>query len=248
MSDQKRKKKPAKRPPPEVEMPPPRKAVRVPMKRASKQPKTQIVPDDTDTSLHGLRYAAGKDYVCTFKNVSLQELCQRPMYRGIPERTMGYWCKADGWVERRRAFREEYRKALDKAIVSQLVQTRHHYMKKGEKTLEMLFDKLIPENEEFQLEPTSLEALANATRQWWDKLIEEKEKLADAIMPEPIVAQQEGTTSVVRPQLSQAEARAAALTVVRMRRDEIRASLKAQEAEQPAEEKKPHMRVIDGEK
>lgn len=218
------------------------------MKRKAKPPKTEIVPDDTDTSRYGLRYAAGKDYICTFTNVSIEELLERPMYRGIPQSTMGYWCKADGWVERRREFREQYRKAMDKAIVSQLVQTRYHYMKKGEKALEMLFGKLIPQEEDFQLEPTSLEALANATRQWWDKVIEEKEKLADAIMPEPIAAQQGDSAPTVRPQLSQAEARAAALTVVRMRRDEIRASLKAQEAEQPAEEKKPHMRVIDGEK
>lgn len=211
-----------------------------------RKPKTEIVHDDA--SVLGLRYAAGKDYACTFRDISVAELAQRPMYAGLDVRRMQYWCQQDGWVEHRRLFREDYRKAMEKAIGTQLVQTRLEYMKRGERGLNMLFGKLVPEDEDaVPLEPTSLEGLANATRQFWDQVIKEKEKLADAIMPEPIVQEGERTLPSVRPQLSQAEARAAALTIVRMRREQVRAALKSEE-EQVVEAEKPHMRVIDGEK
>lgn len=249
MSKKKRKKKPAKKPPKKSAPEPQRKAKRVPIKGERGQPtKTQVTFDDAH--LVGLRYAAAKDYACTFKDVSVAELCQRPMYAGISQRTMERWCTEDGWVEHRRAFREEYRKGIEKAIGTQLVQTRLEYMKRGEEALDRLFNKLVPKDEQDMMEPTSLESLVNATRQFWDKVIEEKEKLADAIMPEPIAVQQsENYVPAVRPQLSQSEARAAALTIVRMRRDQIRAALKAEEAATKGEEpEKPHMRVIDGEK
>jgi hypothetical protein len=197
----------------------------------------------------GLRYAAAKDYACSFRDISIVELCKRPMYAGITVQRMQRWCRKDGWVEHRRTFREEYRKAMEKAIGNQLVQTRLELMKRGEKGLDMLFGKLIPDDPEKQLEPSSLESLANATRQFWDKVIEEKEALADAIMPEPIAVQQtDQALPAVRPQLSQAESRAAALTVVRMRREEIRAAARAEEEKEREGEEKPHMRVIDGEK
>jgi hypothetical protein len=173
------------------------------------------------------------------------------MYAGITVQRMQRWCRKDGWVEHRRTFREEYRKAMEKAIGNQLVQTRLKLMKRGEKGLDMLFGKLIPEDPEQALEPSSLESLANATRQFWSKVIEEKEALADAIMPEPIAVQQIDQAlpaPAVKPQLSQAESRAAALTVVRMRREEIRAAARAEEKKDREGEEKPHMRVIDGEK
>ena len=231
MSKKKRKKKPAKKPPKKSAPEPQRKAKRVPIKGERGQPtKTQVTFDDAH--LVGLRYAAAKDYACTFKDVSVAELCQRPMYAGISQRTMERWCTEDGWVEHRRAFREEYRKGIEKAIGTQLVQTRLEYMKRGEEALDRLFNKLVPKDEQDLMDPTSLESLA------------------DAIMPEPIAVQQsENYVPAVRPQLSQSEARAAALTIVRMRRDQIRAALKAEEAATKGEEpEKPHMRVIDGEK
>lgn len=248
----KRKRQPIKGPPkPEPqEVAPRRKARRTPITHTSGVPiRTQIVHDDS--SIMGLRYAAGKDYVCTFKDISVTELAQRPMYRAINVRRMQNWCAVDNWVERRRAWREEYRKAMERAIGTQLIQTRREYMKRAEDVLNMLFGKLLPEGEEgaVMLEPTSLESLTSATRQWWRELIEEKKELADAILPEPIAAQGADTTSIVKPELSQDETRAAALTIVRMRRDRMRAAVEAERAkEEGEEEQKPHMRVIDGEK
>lgn len=247
----KRKRQPVKGPPkpePQQEAPK-RKARRTPITHNSGVPlRTQIVHDDS--SVLGLRYAAGRDYVCTFRDVSVAELAQRPMYRGINVRRMQHWCGIDNWVEKRREWREEYRKAMERAIGTQLIQTRREYMKRAEGVLDMLMGKLLPEEEgAVMLEPSSLESLANATRQWWRELIEEKKELADAILPEPIAVQAADTTSIVKPELSQEETRAAAAVIVRMRRERMRAALEANQAKKEGEEEqKPHMRVIDGEK
>lgn len=227
-------KKPAKVPPKTAPKKTREKAKRVPIehkvlemwnnKTQGRNACTRIVPDDQ--TLAGLRYAAGKDYACTFENVTVQELCERPMYQGIDVKKMQNWCTVDGWVEHRREFREQYRRAMQKAIGNQLVQTRLALMKRGEKGLDRLFKKLVPEDEAEMLEPSSLEALANATRQFWNQVIQEKEALADAIMPASIAVQDSGAAlPMVRPELSQSEARAAALTIVRMRREEQRAAL-----------------------
>lgn len=253
---QKRKaKKPAKAPPKAAPEKTRRKAKRVPIEHKvlemwntghpqGRKAHTTIVPDDQ--TLAGLRYAAGKDYACTFENVTVQELCERPMYRGIGVKTMANWCTVDGWVEHRREFREQYRKAMQRAIGSQLVQTRLELMKRGEKGLDRLFKKLVPEDEDEMLEPSSLESLANATRQFWNQVIQEKQALADAIMPAPIVQESGEALPMVKPQLSQSEARAAALTIVRMRREQLRAAMGKDE--QPKEAQAKEGLVIDGER
>lgn len=252
MSKKKRKKK-AKKPPEPTDLAfPVRKAFRVPIKPKVGRPVSVDIEGD-DATLLGLRYAAGRDYACTFRNLSIEELAKRPMYveGGVNVKTMQYWCRVDGWVAHRRAFQEEYRSAIERALASQIVMTRKEYLDKGKQGLDLLFAKFLPEDPELQLEPTSLEALANATRQFWDKYIDEAEKLADTIVPESVAAQQQTETALptVKPQLSQAEAKAAALTVVRMRREEQRAALRAKEAQEgTGEEEAPHMRVIQGEK
>ena len=256
MTKKKRKKKPAKRPPKPA--PEPRKAKRVPIgKKAKRTPikdpggrptKTQVlVPED---SFMDLRYAASKDYAYTFRDISIAELCRHPRYAHISPRTMERWCAEDGWVEMRRAFRDEYRKEMEKAIGTQIVQARLAYTKLGDELLDDSFKRLLTKDKKKLLEVKSREGLMRATVMLWDRTIAEKEKLADAIMPEPIAHQQsEHYTPAVQPQLTKEEAREAALTIVRMRREQIRARIKQEmAAEQGEEPEKPHMRVIDGEK
>lgn len=248
MAQKKRKRRPLKAPPKvKIEPVAPRKAKRTPITTGSDQRVRTSISFD-DGSVLGLRYAAGKDYICTFRDISVAELSEWPMYRRISIRNMENWCNADKWVERRRAWREEYRQAMEKAIGTELVRTRLKYMKRGEKVLGMLFDQLMPEGDDPELlQPTSLESMANATRQFWAKVVEEKEKLADAIMPEAVAMQPDKALPALKPQLSQEEARAAALTIVRMRREQIRAAMADDEKKEGADQK-PHMRVIEGEK
>jgi hypothetical protein len=241
----KRKKKPAKKPPPK-----PRKAKRTPVQRKDGRPtKASIEFEEGSKSYAALRYSAGRYYATDADNMcSLLELSKLPMYSMVSLSALTRWCADDGWVERRRQFIENLNKKYESKLGTALVQARLNQLKKTEDVIDRVFKTLVTKAKDQVLEANSLEGAANAYARLCVVLDDQREKLADAVMPEPIAVQQQAQLPAVRPRLSMEESRAAALTIVRMRREETRAALRAEEAEKSEEEEKPHMRVIEGEK
>ena len=250
MPGKKRKKKPAKRPPSKQ-----RKAKRTPVqKKKKKNPpgrptKASMEFEEGSRSYAAIRYSAGRYYVTDAdKMCSLDDMARMPMFSMVSRSTLAHWSAEDGWVERRRQFIDNLNKKYASKLGTALVQARLSALKKTEAVAERLFDALISKAKHQILEANSLEGAANAYARLCVVLDDQREKLADAVMPEPIAVQQtENMLPTVRPRLSLEESRAAALTIVRMRREEMRAAMRQSDAEKQGEEGPP-MRVIEGEK
>lgn len=246
MTKKKRKKKPAK-------TPPPKKAKRTPVKRknAGQPPKTTVEYDADPNSYPYLRMMAGKDYATDMSQRSIAELQRTPLYEIVPLDTMQRWSAQDGWVEKRRVFFDGVRKKAEEKLGTALAQSELEQLKKDQQILDDAFNRLVTKAKAKVLEANSWEGAVRAYVALAQMVTERRIRVADLVIPEPAASlqSQDHMLPVVRPRLSQEEAAAAALTIVRMRRDEMRAAMRSEEeAESGVEEKKPHMRLIEGKK
>lgn len=246
MAKKKRKKKAAK-------TPPPRKAKRTAMVMPSpgRPSKTVIeaeMNEEDKLSFRRLRQMAGQDYATDIEEQkSVSELHRLHPYNTVSLVTMQQWSARDGWVEKRRNFFEMVRKRAEAKLGTALVQARFKQLNDLSSVKDVLLKKVITKAKKDALEAKSLEGVATAYLKTEMAIDMQREKLADAVIPEPAANLEESALPVVRPRLSQEEAAAAALTIVRMRREQMRAAMRPAE-EGDEEEKKPHMRLIEGEK
>jgi len=242
----KRKKKAAK-------APPPRKAVRTPMQvppgGPGRPPKSSIEYEGDPTSYPYLRALAGEKYITDMDQGSIADWQRTPLFQIIPLETMQRWSAQDGWVEKRRVFFDSIRKRAEAKLGTVLAQARFEQLKESRKVKDVAFNLIVKKGKKAVLEAKSMEGMINAYTKLIQVIDEQSEKLADMVLPEPAASLEGSDTMlpVVRPRLSQEEAAAAALTIVRMRREEMRAAMRSEEAEKKGEVA-PHMRVIDGEK
>lgn len=243
-----KKKKPAKVPPPPLRRP---KAKRTPIPTMhpvdvtrNKLIKTTIEPD---TESYGyLRYAAACDYESSIDGISLAQLHKNPMYAKVPDSTFTYWSVNDHWVDRRKAFIAKLQARAAEKVGNALIQERLRQLKKSQSLLENSYD-LLDKKGKARVKPHTREGLINATVKLQTMVDEQQVKLSELILPEPMSLKSGSSSPAIQPQLSQAEAKAAAMVIVKMRRDEMRVALQ-KKAEKSGESDPPHMRVIKGDK
>jgi len=252
VTKKRKKKKPAKAPPP-----PQRKAKRTPMTAKALREVIATKPgrplqtsvEEEPASWPYLRYAAGRHYATDFENMcSVEDMTKIPMFSVVPEATLRYWCARDGWVERRKDFLESVRKKEEHVVGTALVQARIHQLAKTQDIMDKAYD-LVMVRARKKLAAHSMEGVMNAYARLCQLSDDQREKLATSLFPDAAEGQPQTQplSTSMKPRLSVEEQRAAALVIVRMRREEIRAALRAEEDEKSGTET-PHIRVVEGER
>lgn len=257
MDDTKRKKKRAKRPPPSIR--PKRVPIRHtmvierPSDEVGRPSKTKIEVTSEAPTPAWVRRMAAQNYVGDPEGRSIRWWYENdPMCQIVTMDTMNRWAAVDGWVERRRQFLDKLNRRAESRMANAVFRARLEDLKKREQLMRLAEQRLNPQSPEQALPSNSFEALLNAYTRLGTEVDEMREKLADVVTPGVLAATETAEESPsqrarVRPQLDEQEARAAAATILSLRRQKHRAALRAAEA--AAEEEEPaNLRVIKGEK
>lgn len=179
------------------------------------------LPENRTALYRYLRYAAGMYYTTDLRGCTLEQLHRHPMFRVMSFHTIAKWAVEDRWTERRQINLEQWRRAIENKIGTELAQAYRTGLSKATRVFDMIFEKI--ENE--VVEPKSLEGLVTAFVKLADLMGDWNERIGKLIIPD-MPAQQAmvaGPAEQAKPQLSQEEARAAAKLLIEMRRKEMRA-------------------------
>lgn len=206
-------------------------------------------PEDTSTregkaALHRyLRYCAGMYYTTDLRGCTILQLSKHPMFKIVPIDTLGRWAGEDRWVDRRQINLEQWRKAIEHKIGSELVRAR----KTGLEKLQTIFDKLFKKLDGDIVKANSYEGLVSAMVKLADLMDNWNDKIAKAVIPDmPSAVSVAGPAEQTRPKLTQREARESARLILKIRRDGMR-DQSAREQAEAAGKTRPDLEVIEGE-
>ncbi len=208
------------------------------------------VNQSTKVLLKSLRESAG--YYYAVYDVSVRQMSKNPTYKAIPYDTLEVWCTNDGWRELRASYRQEIRQKVQALITTEIAQKRVEQLQAMQADYDLLGEILQEKN----LKPRSLEGVVNARTRLAGQMDEMRQGLLEQHMP--AMVQSLGATPTddsplrpdMKPRLSDEEARAAATTIIRMRREGLRKSLRQAETKRkkkPPPKRKPPAQVIEAE-
>jgi hypothetical protein len=214
------KKRPAKRPPPKgqvlvtprgktlIELPGPDPMEMKPGYGVSKKSRT-----------HYLRARAGMIFMVDPSMPTVEDLCQHPDFSEIKPATMRNWAHSDQWQEKRQDFRESINAGVRKRIGNELIQQQIRILKDCDALYDQNMDYLTGNSGVEVPAPRSYESLLRAHTMFIKTISEMGREVIDVVVP-PVTPQVEGVDQVqkVIPELTNEEARVAALAVVQQRR------------------------------
>lgn len=240
----KRKKKPPKRGLPIKRIPPPSTPERVQEVRIAKrsEPKgksTVVPPEESLDNNRYLRWSAGLYYTTDLRGVTFEQMSRHPFFGKVSMDTLARWSTQDRWVERRNQNLDNWRRAIENKIGSELVKSRTDQMVRMRELFDKIMDQVLKKGRS-ALKAKSLEGLVSALVKLADLMDNWNEKLFHSVIPDmPASAAIASVPAASKPRLSINEARAAAKIIMKMRRDEMR--------HKPAEpEVKPDLTVLEG--
>lgn len=228
------KKRPAKTPPPPGP-PPMAKPVRRAVAPAQPEATKPLAAEDESPGARALRRMAAVEYATDQHQCSLAQLQSRPHYvNTVTLRTLEKWSVQDKWAEQRESFVRTWMSAVEQRMATALARQQIQQMESLEKILNKQIEKLTNE----ALTATTWEGAINGILRIMDKMDELRERVTGALIPDNVgsTAATVPTGNVVnvpaaaRPVLTNPEARAAALTVIRMRREAMRKQLAVEDA------------------
>lgn len=214
------KKRPAKRPPPKgkvlatargktlIELPGPDPKEMRPGLGASRRSRLDYV-----------RAQAGVIFMVDPNMPTVDDIAQDPQFSDVSVTTLRKWMHADRWQEKRREFREGINAGVRKRIGNELIQQQIRMLKDCDVLYNQNMDFLTGQSGVEVPAPKSYESLLRAHTTFIKTISEMGREVIDVVVP-PVVPQ-EGVTdevSKVMPELSNEEARVAALAVVQQRR------------------------------
>ena len=182
---------------------------------------TTVIPDvpveSITVELKGLSYLrrlAAVLYITSQSAISLTELVANSQFADvIPRNTMGNWCAQDKWVEQRQKYWAEIEDKLKSQISTAQVQARIGQVD----ALVKLTTKMRTTLDGDEVEPQSYEGMVNALTRA-EKLVDElRSKVVDDITPTNLGGSGGQVPEQITPVLSDTEARAAALAVIKQR-------------------------------
>lgn len=186
----------------------------------------RVVTDDSSTIVDSdqkyLRYAAGIYYTTDLRGCSVLEMTKHPIYGVVPIGTLERWCMLDDWVKRRVAVLEQWRKKIEAAVGNKLAQARVHQLE----SLQRVYDKVLLKLETDAVEAGTYEGLTNALLRLAEVMDDWRSRLAQEIWPamaEASAGDGRSTALMVRPKLSREEARAAAVMIIQLRQQQLKA-------------------------
>lgn len=185
-----------------------------------------------------MRHSAALQYVTSMQGVSVRELNKVSPFDQVSQTTLERWATEDEWVRRRQQYFENIRADIESHIAKKMVKVRVEQLKKIDVQVETLFGQIdaVP--------PKSKEGLITALVRLLEAGDSMREKLAQEVVPVHLGGVRQKTLPLT-PQLSEEEARDAALAILRRRRTIVRAKVKAEkQVFNENSRKKPKLRVM----
>lgn len=174
-----------------------------------------------------LRRLAEVQYVTSREGITIEEMAKDELYRGCTQMTLQRWSCEDCWVEKR----QKYYEGISQKIQAKIGQGMMREQLRALKEIQTLGAEILTKLRDKQVRVGTYEGLVTA----YLKLLDYEGEMQKKVSKE-VVHEREGgvrtDTVKVAATLSEAEARVAVDTILKMRREQIRASI------QPAEEKK----------
>lgn len=167
-----------------------------------------------------LRWAAGMYYTTDLRGCTIEQLAKHPMFKIVSIYTLAEWSQEDRWVDRRRVNLEQWRRAIENKIGSEVVRAQTEMVSR----IRVLFDKVYAKVEASAVEGNTAQ-LVNSLVKLAELMDTMNDKIARAVipdMPAQVQSMAAGPAEGAKPNLGQTEARAAAKLVLKMRRDEMR--------------------------
>lgn len=194
-------------------------------KKPAKYPPPKGVPNPTQSPPGNLRLLARSYYCFEHPKVSLAQMNRIWPFNNVSLKTLQNWSSREEWPTRRREAEEVWTARVRAEIGDRIVKDRLDQLAKAERVVSNA-QKLLASG----LEPKSYEGMVNAWVRASRFLDELREKVVAAI-PENS-ARPENAAPPMDVRLTPEEASAAALTIVRMRREKMRAeNAKAESSE-----------------
>lgn len=193
-------------------------------KRPAKYPPPRQETEDARPPPSNLRLVARAFYCFEHPDISLAQMNKVWPFNNVSLKTLQNWSSQDRWQERRREAEEIWTARVRAEIGDRIVQDRLDQLSRLERVTERLFERL-----EAGIEPKSLEGLIHAWVRTCRFLDELREKILDAL-PENAARPDNTKVPPMDVRLTPDEASAAALTIVRMRREAMRAEARSEGA------------------
>lgn len=172
------------------------------------------------------RMAIANEYVFHPRGVPLAHFVDNPDYGGFSKTTIEFWCKADEWVARRKAFGEQVKRKVEASLANRMVQQQIAELRELEQIQTTLLNKI--KTEMADTPPKSYEAAVTALL----KVNQALRTIRDSVKvhlvgrdPQSEEAQRVETAesepaAQLPAALSEAEIHAAAKAALRVRREE----------------------------
>lgn len=192
---------------------------------------TDLVPvvEDENFSNWDLKQLAELHYVTFQGKVSLSEMSRMSPFNRVTERTLFNWSSKDEWVRKRSEYQQQLFDAVRRKIGTQHVQATVSTLDQLGQITQEAYQKLIPMELESEdgskmtvtLDPKTWSSVATVYERLVARLHEIRKDIHDHVVP--AVTPNEGgpAEQVVKPRLTEEEARAAAMLLVKMRRNDI---------------------------
>lgn len=178
------------------------------------------VADEGEVDRHlWLRRLAELTYVTSQAAITINTLAQDPQFKGkVAVSTLRDWCTEDRWVEKRQKYYMNLEEEIKKKVANAQLQSRFKQLRKLDKLSDQMHTKL----EENDAEPGTFEGMVGGLVKVETMREEIRSKISTEMIPENLanIAGVEGP--LVTPKLSEAEAREAALAVIRKRQAEAK--------------------------
>lgn len=226
----KRKRGVAKRPPPK------KVASKAASRRYGEEHKAKTKATKSRRSkLLALRYAAEIRYTTDPAGITLRELSkQEPFTDNVSHNTLKTWYAGEGWKKKRAEYFQNISDSIEKNLGKRLVDTQIEQLRR----VDALFEKALDRAE--SSEPKSMEGMIGAVVNLLRIGNELREKIVKEIVPAQLGGADEGMQ--VTPKLTEEEARAAAIAIIRTRRTNVRQ--KVLDDRDDGEEEKPQLRLV----
>jgi len=207
-------------------MPKPAKKKRQPVtaaptpKKKKRPVNTALVPTKADGTLdYGeLRAKAAHYYITSLDRISVAQLNDQDPFSSVSLHTMREWATKDGWTDLRRAFFERLQLRAAEVMAEKMVATRKNQIDNLTVLLEDALGQIM------LTPPKTREGMMQAyikAGQFLDDLTEKVSNAAQGAFSKAQSSQLR-STSKVKPALTKAEARAAAMAVIEKRQNVVR--------------------------
>jgi hypothetical protein len=177
-------------------------------------PLSKIVSPEPGDGTRYLRYAAGLFYTTDLRGTTVPAMAKHPVYCAVSQRTLEEWCRKDRWVERRRQTLEAWHDEIARGIGAELARVRTAQIDR----LQAVFDQTLAKLEHELVDAKSWEGVAGVLVKLAELMDGWRDKTHGDVVPG--ISRGLDPPPQTRPHLTDEEARAAAMVIIRKRREQ----------------------------